>query len=181
MRRFLVKRRPLFNFLFPLVLLIAAKPAPKFFWIGLALAAAGEAIRMWSAGAIAKDQGVTVSGPYAHVRHPLYVGSFFIGLGYCFMSGLIPWSIPVMLVLMGAVYYATIEAEEAFLTAEFGAAYSDYAAKVPKYLPSPIPRRKSEGRFSIGRMKENKEHVYVLGTLAFAAAFAIRLIISLYA
>lgn len=176
MRAFLVKRRPLFNFLLPLVLAVLAEPSVTFFLAGLCLAALGEAIRMWSAGVISKAQEVTAAGPYAHVRHPLYVGSLLIGLGYCFMSGLIPWSIPLMLVLMGAVYYATIEAEEAHLGLKFGAAYEEYAAAVPKYVPRLTARKKSETGFSLERLKENREHRYVLVTVGFIVVFALRLV-----
>src|SRR5262245_42939386 len=39
---------------------------------------AGVAIRAWAAGTLRKQKSLAISGPYAWVRHPLYVGSFLM-------------------------------------------------------------------------------------------------------
>ena len=49
---------------------------------GAILSAAGEILRVWAAGHLRKGQEVTTSGPYRFVRHPLYVGSAVMGVGF---------------------------------------------------------------------------------------------------
>ena len=49
---------------------------------GGAIATAGELLRIWAAGHIEKGREITRSGPYGFVRHPLYLGSTGIGLGF---------------------------------------------------------------------------------------------------
>src|SRR5262249_6494784 len=41
-------------------------------------------IRAWAAGYLLKGKRVAVGGPYAFVRNPLYIGSFIIGIGFCY-------------------------------------------------------------------------------------------------
>src|SRR5689334_9344828 len=73
---FLFRRRTLLIQLTTLALLATARPQPSLFAFGLALAVLAEAWRIWAAGTIHKVEELTTGGPYAHVRHPLYVGSF---------------------------------------------------------------------------------------------------------
>lgn len=70
-------------------------------------------------------------GPYAHVRHPLYVGWF-----------LAFWATPTMTVshlvfaLVTTAYIAiAVLFEERDLIAEHGEAYLHYRARVPRYIP----------------------------------------------
>ena len=58
-------------------MLAAARPRPGLYAAGLVLAVLGVGIRLWAAGTIHKGREITISGPYAWVRHPLYVGWFF--------------------------------------------------------------------------------------------------------
>ena len=51
--------------------------------LGTGMALAGLAIRSWAAGTLHKMKELTRSGPYAMVRNPLYVGSFFMMFGFC--------------------------------------------------------------------------------------------------
>src|SRR3954452_5183776 len=43
---------------------------------GLSIALAGLAVRSWAAGTLHKVRSLTTSGPYRHMRNPLYFGSF---------------------------------------------------------------------------------------------------------
>lgn len=49
---------------------------------GMALLVGGLLLRSWAAGVIEKQSVLAVTGPYALVRHPLYLGSFLIALGF---------------------------------------------------------------------------------------------------
>ena len=48
---------------------------------GLPLSLIGMLIRVWAAGHLAKNEDLAQSGPYGHVRNPLYLGSLFLAGG----------------------------------------------------------------------------------------------------
>ena len=52
-------------------------------------------LRAYASGYVKKNQELTVTGPYAHTRNPLYLGSMLIAAG--FAVALLSW--PVALVL----------------------------------------------------------------------------------
>ena len=69
------------------------------------------------------------------VRHPLYLGNFFMWLGVAMLTENTWFSIAF--VLFYAFYYERIMyAEESFLRAKFGKTYLDWAAQVPAFIPS---------------------------------------------
>src|SRR5689334_20685276 len=69
------------GWVFGVLVLVLARPTPRSLAIGGAIAAVGEAVRIWAAGHLNKAREVTSSGPYRFVGHPLYVGSSIIGVG----------------------------------------------------------------------------------------------------
>jgi protein-S-isoprenylcysteine O-methyltransferase Ste14 len=177
--RFLVRRRTSFFCLVPLLLLIPSQPNPPMYWAGVALALLGQAIRLWAAGTIHKSREVTTGGPYAYVRHPLYFGTFFITLGYGFMSGLW-WSFALLLPLYFILHGAAIASEERKLCGLFGDAYREYASQVGRVVPrilrpsgALLPRR---GAFRWSQVRSNNEHVTVLFTLTMTLLFAARMV-----
>ena len=70
------------GFAFAALVLWLASPT----WRSLALGGrgrrTGEALRVWAAGHVEKSREVTRSGPYRFTRHPLYLGSWVIGVGH---------------------------------------------------------------------------------------------------
>jgi protein-S-isoprenylcysteine O-methyltransferase Ste14 len=54
--------------------------------IGLALAVVGQVFRIYAAGFIHKNKQLASSGPYALVRHPLYLGNILILIGFTLAS-----------------------------------------------------------------------------------------------
>lgn len=128
--------------------------------IGGTVALVGEAIRIWAAGHLEKSLEVTASGPYRFVRHPLYLGSSLLGVGFAIASG------SVLVAAMAALYLGTtipaaMRAEEAHLREKFGGAYDAYVARAHR----PVART-----FSLRRALVNREHHTLAG---FAAAMAI--------
>jgi len=102
-----------------------AAPTRASWQAGLLVAMAGEALRLWASGHIDKGREITRSGPYRFTRHPLYVGSAILGVGFAVAA----WSVPVA--VLAAVYLAAtltiaIRAEEATLDARFDGAYTAY-------------------------------------------------------
>ena len=72
------------------------------------------------------------TGPFAHVRHPMYVGLVLAAVGG--LAVYRTWTLVFMCVtLVGAVMKARVEDE--LLAAEFGAAWRAYAASVPGWVP----------------------------------------------
>jgi protein-S-isoprenylcysteine O-methyltransferase Ste14 len=122
---------------------------------GMAVAAAGELLRIWAAGHLEKARGITRSGPYRLVRHPLYLGSGLMGVGFVVAARSWPVAI-VALAYLALTYGAAIRTEEAALDAKFAGAYADYRAG----RAAPDTRR-----FSLTRVRANREYRAVIGLL----------------
>ncbi len=74
------------------------------------------------------------TGMYSVVRHPLYLGNFFMWLGISMYSGL--WWAVVVTILIFEVYYERIMfAEEEFLRGRFGEDYENWARNTPAFFP----------------------------------------------
>lgn len=74
-------------------------------------------------------------GLYSVVRHPLYLGNFFIWLGISLFVR--HWTFSIICLLIFWLYYERIIfAEEEFLQKEFGAEFESWASKTPCFFPS---------------------------------------------
>ncbi len=80
---------------------------------------------------LAPDQKVVATGPYAHVRHPMYAGAFIMLLGVPLALGSW-WALIISAAMMTALVWRLL-AEERFLSAHLPG-YCDYQAKVPHRL-----------------------------------------------
>jgi protein-S-isoprenylcysteine O-methyltransferase Ste14 len=118
--------------------------SPLWLVAGVALCAAGQALRAWVLGLVpdgTSGQGeklmatsLNTSGPYALTRNPLYLGNLGITLGLCFIAHDV--RVLVLVALLFALQYrAIIAAEEGFLRQRFGAAYDAWCARVPRFWP----------------------------------------------
>ena len=109
---------------------------------GALLVAMGQGVRLWAVrhiGTISRTRanryGPLISdGPYALVRNPLYIGNFFLWIGFVVWSGLV-WMAPVALVIFLLEYVAITGFEAALLREKYPEAYAAYAAAVPAWLP----------------------------------------------
>jgi protein-S-isoprenylcysteine O-methyltransferase Ste14/prolipoprotein diacylglyceryltransferase len=111
---------------------------------GAALAVAGAAFMAWSMVSLSRTgQGLPIShlpptclvarGPYAHMRHPIYVGYAAAFAGISLASGSVGrCTFSALLLVLGSIVYA-VGFEEARLVRRFGAAYQDYAERVPAF------------------------------------------------
>ena len=153
---------------------LLARPTPRSLVLGGALALLGAAIRAWAAGTIRKERELTVTGPYAHTRNPLYLGSFLIGVGATIAGGVWPFTV-LFLAFFVVVYGRTIRAEADLLAERFGERHADYARNVPLFVPRAVPWRATgsadvggtsgEG-FTLGRWRRNREYEALLGVTA---------------
>jgi protein-S-isoprenylcysteine O-methyltransferase Ste14 len=172
---FTVRRRTVFSLVVVVPLFVLARPTPKWYLAGLAAIVLGVAMRLVASGYLIKSAQLTVTGPFAHVRHPLYIASFANAMGCCAMSG--HWcAFPIVGLLYVAVYGPTVAFEESFLAGKFGEAYDAYRRQVPALLPRWRSPRGSWRGFRWALVLFNKEHVNVLGVATIAAAFALRLL-----
>jgi protein-S-isoprenylcysteine O-methyltransferase Ste14 len=116
-----------------LVEVARSAPHPAAIAWSLALVLPGLALRAAASGTVKKNRELTVTGPYAYTRNPLYLGSSLIAAG--FALALLSW--PVALLFLGgfaAIYAPVIASEERFLRATF-AGFDDYCQRVPRFIP----------------------------------------------
>ena len=76
---------------------------------------------------------LATTGPYAHVRHPQYVGFILVMFGF-----LLQWPTLLTLVMFPVLvwmYVRLARSEEREAEAEFGETYRAYARRVPAFLP----------------------------------------------
>ena len=83
---------------------------------------------------------LTTTGPYAHVRNPIYLANGAMLLGAVCLSELL-WFLPVMGAWWALVYGPVVRYEEAHLLEKYGAPYREYLERVPRFLPRPPGRR----------------------------------------
>ncbi len=167
------------GFVFAGVFLWLARPTWQSMLGSLALVAPGVWLRAYAAGYVRKNAELTRTGPYAHTRNPLYLGSMMIAFGFALASG--SWIILVALaILFAAIYIPTIQSEEIFLRSRFPD-FDEYASAVPRLLPRltpaefPANANASGGRFSAVQWRHHREYNALMGAGAIYAALAVRL------
>lgn len=122
-----------------------AEPSPRLVPIGLALVMLGLLGRSWALGYIRKDDSLCTHGPYALVRHPLYLFSLVILAGLLVVAGnpLLAWILGPLAV---TYYWLIIRAEDRWLVRRFGEEWQRYAAAVPALIPRPGGLLRVSGR-----------------------------------
>jgi protein-S-isoprenylcysteine O-methyltransferase Ste14 len=152
--------------LLALPFLYLSRPTPTFLVIGTLVSLSGLFLRAFAAGSIHKDRELATGGPYRFIRHPLYFGSFLLGLGLALAGG--RWWLPVLFVgLFVWLYGRAIEAEERELESQFGEEFARYRGRVPAFLPRVHVRRStaSSPGFRSWLYWRNKEWQAALGTV----------------
>ena len=150
-----VRRIPLF--IGAILLVIFAKPHPMGMLIGMILILFGEAIRIWAAGHLQKNEILTVTGPYAYVKNPLYIGSILITTGFCILADNIYLlaAVTFMFCFHYIPYKKKVEGDR--LKKNFGDRYDDYDQKVPEYIPQWTPYSREKVCWQFRNFIENSE------------------------
>jgi protein-S-isoprenylcysteine O-methyltransferase Ste14 len=125
-----------------LLLIPSGEPRRFFFFVGVAIVALGELLRLWAVrhiGVISRTRSdrlgpLVASGPFALVRNPLYLGNLALWIGFA-LSAQLPWMVPVIVVMLGFEYHAIVRWEERLLEARRGDEYREYALRVPRWMP----------------------------------------------
>ena len=107
--------------------------SPRSLAIGGTIALIGVLIRAWATGHIVKNAVLTTTGPYAHTRNPLYLGSFLLALGFALATHWV--AVALVAGFWIAVYGPTITRERDYLRGVYGEAYAEYEANVPAFFP----------------------------------------------
>lgn len=138
---------------------------------GLAIALAGLAVRSWAAGTLHKIRALTTTGPYRHMRNPLYFGSFLMMLGFC----AIVWDLPTLAVLMLpmlCIYTIAIRREEKLMALMFPDAWPSYAASTPRFFPY-RPGLPTLDGWSLNQWRKNREYQALLGSAIFCGLLVV--------
>lgn len=151
------------------LVLALSRPTPRSLLLGLPLALAGEAIRLWASGHIEKTKRLATGGPYAHSRNPLYAGSLLLALGVA-TAGASPWVILAVAIYFLAFYPSVMREEASFLATKFAVEYAAWAATVPLFWPRLRPAGPRESRFDWRRVSLNREWRTALALPLVAAA-----------
>ncbi len=131
-------------YLVGIAILIFQPPQPHGVMAALPLIALGSALRAWGAGHLVKNDELTTSGPYAHLRHPLYCGTILIATGFAVWAGG-AWTLILLCLLwpwFAFRYYPRKEKSESIrLEAAHGERFVRYRREVSALRPSLRPWR----------------------------------------
>lgn len=164
------------GFIFAAVFLWLARPTWRTMLLSLLLVIPGVWLRAYAAGYVRKNAELTRTGPYAHTRNPLYLGSMMIAFG--FAAAAASWIIfAALAALFLAIYLPTIRSEEIYLREHF-AGFDEYAKDVPRLLPrlTAAPTADVSGSFSSKLYLHHREYNASMGAIAIYAALAARLL-----
>ena len=156
-----------------IVFLLLMNPSMRSMLIGGVIALAGMILRLWAAGHILKGRVLTRTGPYAFLRNPLYLGSFFMALGVM-IGGQGYWLLPVFALFFLVFYLPVMRAEEQELLRGYGDAFVAYSKKVPLFFPRFRPVGYSVSGFLWSRVALNREYRAVVGLILAEAFLAIK-------
>jgi protein-S-isoprenylcysteine O-methyltransferase Ste14 len=137
-----------------------APQTPAIAW-SLLLVLPGLWLRAYAAGYVKKNRELTRTGPYAHTRNPLYLGSTLIAAG--FAVALLSWPVAIVLAVgFAVIYIPVIASEERFLRATFPG-FDSYCRQVPRLAPRLTPARfpsqsAGSGAFSFALYLKHREY-----------------------
>lgn len=160
-------------------LLVPGQQAMHTWIIGVVMILIGEAIRLAgvaAAGTVTRRRSREVQrlvnyGAFAWCRNPLYVGNWFVWLGFTVISGVL-WFLPVATVIFAVEYYYIVRYEEGVLESIFGKEYLDYKRVTPRWIPRP-PSPKVTGPHEWGEAIWS-ERSTVLQYIVLGAAFVLK-------
>jgi len=172
---FFVRWRVRLGYPLAVAVLWFARPMPRSILIGSIVGFFGLMVRAYAAGYLHKQEVLTMTGPYAHTRNPLYLGSSILALG----AGIAMWSwiSGSILVLYFALFYSIVmRREEKELLARHGVKFEKYASAVPLFFPritaANLPVDTSAS-FSIEQYRKNHEWQAAVGLLLLLGALLV--------
>jgi hypothetical protein len=162
---FFVRWRVRLGYPLAVVVLLLARPTPESVLWAIPFGLIGLLIRGVAAGYLHKQEVLTVAGPYAYTRNPLYLGSavLTIAAGIATHS----WICAGILCAYFALFYSFVmRREETELRRRHGEAFDRYAAAVPLFFPRLTPVRLAPAEFAMfssAQFKKNREYRAAIG------------------
>jgi protein-S-isoprenylcysteine O-methyltransferase Ste14 len=146
-----------------LLCIALARPTLTSIAIGAVIALLGLLIRAAAAGHLRRAKALADTGPYARTRNPLYFGSALLAAGFLVASHSL--FAALLLAAYFAVFYPTVmRREEAELRSNYGAAFEEYARRVPLFLPRLGPSGGAgKMQFSFKQYIHNREYNAAIG------------------
>lgn len=173
--RFFMRWRVRFGYPLAAVVLWYSRPSPQSILLGGFVGLLGVCLRAYAAGYLHKQEVLTVTGPYAYTRNPLYLGSAILALGAA--VAMQSWVSAFILFLYFAIFYSMVmRREEKELRIRHGAAYEEYASAIPLFFPHLKGAKfagESVGSFSWEQYKRNHEWQAGLGFLLLLIALLV--------
>jgi protein-S-isoprenylcysteine O-methyltransferase Ste14 len=163
-RRFLSRTRHLLAL--ALIVPLARYMHPEWLPAAVGISLFGQIIQAWCFGSLVKNRELSIRGPYLMVRNPMYLGRFFLGLGFVCLLGS-PVAIGVYTILYYPYMLYRVKGEERRLRQAYSDEYDRYCLDVRRFLPS--PRRLADPGvwfFDKTMFLENHGHWNILLTLA---------------
>lgn len=170
-KRTLQRIRVPLGFIFAAVFFIFATPTTTTLAIGGVIALVGVAVRAWASGHIRKAKTLAVTGPYARTRNPLYLGSFFIGVGFTVAAG-VWWLAGLFIALFLGIYLPVMLTEARDMYRIFGAEFEEYERHVPLFLPRLTVWKHTDGKFDFQLYLQYREYRAAVGAALAIAALA---------
>ena len=153
-----------------------ARPTGASLLAGLPLVLGGLALRGYASGYLSKNRLLATTGPYAHTRNPLYLGSLILVAGFALVARN-PALALGLAVLFAMIYAPTIASEERYLRTKFPE-FDAYARAVPRLVPRLAPARLGgDGGFSRALFLKHREYNAWIGAAAMVAALAARIVL----
>jgi protein-S-isoprenylcysteine O-methyltransferase Ste14 len=162
---FFARWRVRLGYVLAVVVLWLARPTLPAIFIGALVGFVGLCVRGYAAGYLNKQEVLTVTGPYARTRNPLYFGSSILALGAAVATNSI-WAAALLLVYFALVYSFVMRREEMELRQQHGDAFSAYATRVPLFFPNPFGKRTvaiNGATFSWNQYRKNHEYEAAIG------------------
>jgi protein-S-isoprenylcysteine O-methyltransferase Ste14 len=164
---FFVRWRVRLGYPLAIAVLFFARPQPRSVLCGALVGLVGLALRAWAAGYLHKQEVLTVTGPYAYTRNPLYLGSAALALGVAIATR--SWMSSLLLGAYFTVFYSVVmRKEEHELRPRHATNFDRYAAAVPLFFPRLSPAKLSnsvDGAFSPIQYRKNHEWQAAVGFL----------------
>ena len=161
------------GFVFTALYLWLAHPVVRSLLFGTVLVVLGLVLRALASGHVQKNEQLTMTGPYAYTRNPLYLGSLILAVGFAIAARSL-WVGLILVMLLLAIYLPVIRTEEQYLAQRFPE-FAEYAGRVPRLLPRISARSDAGGAFSWTLYWKHREYNATLGSIAILAALVAKL------
>ncbi|MBI2957128.1 MAG: isoprenylcysteine carboxylmethyltransferase family protein [Acidobacteria bacterium] len=165
------------HFLLAALVLVFAQPTPRLLSAGVPLVLVGLAVRAWAAGHLRRESALTVSGPYAYLRHPLYVGTSFILAGFALAAARAELALLIVVYFL-LFFVPVMQREEQERRARAPELYARYAAQVPAFWPrlTPAASGDTRARFDAALYRQNREWRAAVGCAVLLGLLAAKLL-----